>query len=166
MTRLHTAYLTGRQLRVWDLMRTGLSQSEIARTLNITRQAVNQLSQRIPERVAAALNDASKLNHVEPRYIDSSKGILLGWSRDFETEAVITLTPEIGLRIWYRHNLGRCNICPDRRQCRSMLLKSADDLGVALSGQEKGLPPSKLSSVVFSRALAPDQRKSGVGSNQ
>lgn len=153
MTRLHTAYLTGRQLHVWDLMRGGLSQSEIARKLNITRQAVNQLAQTIPERITAALYDASKLNGVEPRHVDSSKGILLGWSRDFQTEAVITLNREAGLRVWYRHNLGQCKICPDKKQCKSMLLKSVGDFGVTLTGQERELDPSKLSSLIFSRAL-------------
>jgi len=153
LTRLHSAYLSGRQLDIWDLLRNGLSQSEIARRLDITRQAVNQLAQTIPERVTAALQDASKLNRVEPRYIDSSKGILSGWSRDFQTEVVITLDRQAGLRVWYQHNLGQCKICPDRRQCKSMLLKSADDLGVPLTRQEKELDPSKLSRLVFSRVL-------------
>lgn len=81
MTRLHSAYLTGRQLDIWDLMRNGFSQSQIARKLNVSRQAVNQLVQTIPERVTAALCDAAKLNEVEPRHVDSSRGILLGWSR-------------------------------------------------------------------------------------
>ena len=159
MNRLHNAYLTGRQMRIWDLMRNGLSQSEIARRLNITRQAVNQLAQTIPERVTAALQDASKLNGVEPRYVDSSRGILAGWSRDSQTEAVITLNPEAGLRVWYQHNLGQCKVCPDRRQCKLMLLKSVDDLGVSLTRQERELEPSKLSSLIFSRALGRDYNK-------
>jgi len=152
LTRLHTAYLTGRQLHVWDLMREGLSQSEIARKLNITRQAVNQLAQTIPERITAALYDASKLNGVEPRYVDTSKGILVGWSRDFQTEAVITMTRQAGLRVWYQHSLGQCKICPDKKQCKSALLESADALGVSLMRQERDLEPTKLSSLIFSRA--------------
>ncbi len=164
MTRLHSAYLTSRQLYVWDLTRNGFSQSEIARKLNITRQAVNQLSQTIPERIAAALNDASKLNEVEPRHVDITKGILLGWSRDFETEVVITLNSEAGLRVWYKHNLGRCKICPDRRKCKSVLIRSADDLGVSLTRQERELDPSKLSNLVFSRLLgsSPQERQRNV----
>lgn len=135
------------------MMRSGLSQSEIARRFNISRQAVSQLAQTIPERITAALQDASKLNGVEPRYIDSSRGILMGWSRDFQTETIITLTAEAGRRVWYQHNLGRCKICPDKRQCKSAVLKSADDLEVSLARQERELEPSKLSSLVFSRAL-------------
>jgi len=159
LTGLHTAYLTGRQMRVWDLMRDGLSQSDIARELDISRQAVNQLVQTIPEKITAALYDAAKLNGVEPRNVDSSHGILLGWSRDFETEAVITVSTETGLRVWYRHNLGKCKICPDRRRCTSALLRSVDALGVSLTPQERGLDPSKLSSLIFSRVLGPDDKK-------
>jgi transcriptional regulator with XRE-family HTH domain len=140
-------------------MRNGLSQSDIARKLKISRQAVNQLTQTIPEKVASALQDASKLNGIEPRYIDSTRGILLGWSRDFQTEVVVTLSLEAGLRVWYRHNLGQCKICPDRRQCRSALLRSVDDLGVLLTRQERELNPSKLSSLIFSRALGRADKK-------
>ena len=113
-------------------MREGLTQSEIARRLNISRQAVNQLVQPIPDKVAAALYDTSRLNMVEPRVVDSVKGILTGWSKEFQTETVITLNPRIGLRIWYKHNLGRCRICPDRKGCKSLLLENANEFGVLL----------------------------------
>mgnify|MGYP002153775333 CR=1 FL=1 len=144
-------------------MRNGLSQSEIGRRLDISRQAVNQLVQTIPERVTAALYDASRLNGVEPRHVDCSRGILLGWSRDFQTETVIALSPGTGLRVWYRHNLGKCKICPDRRQCKSVLLRSADALGVSLTRQERGLDPSKLSGIVFSRALSQGDNSGNKG---
>lgn len=160
LTNLHSAYLTGRQLHAWDMMRNGLSQSEIARRLNITRQAVNQMVQTIPDKVAAALSDASRLNRVEPRLIDSSKGILVGWSKEFQTEAVITLNPKVGLRVWYQHNLGKCKICPDKRQCKSMLLENAEELGIPVTRQEKDLDPSKLSSLIFSRVLSRGNGKS------
>ena len=159
MTRLHTAYLTSRQLHIWDLLRDGLSQSAIARRLSITRQAVNQSAQTIPHKITEALQDAARLNGVEPRQMDSARGILVGWSRDFQTEAVITLSPEAGLRVWYQHNLGQCKICSDRRQCRSTLLRGIDDLGATLTRQERELEPSKLSSLIFRRALGQDDKK-------
>lgn len=101
------------------------------------------------------------INGVEPRNIDSTRGILLGWSRDFQTEAVIILSPGAGLRVWYQHNLGQCKICPDRRQCKLALLRSVHDLGVSLTRQERDLEPSKLStsSLMFSRALGRDEKK-------
>ncbi len=156
---LHTGYLTGRQLNVWDMMRDGLSQSEIARRLNVSRQAINQLVETIPEKITAALNDAAKLNRVEPRHIDTSKGILFGWSRDFQTEAVVALTPRGGLQVWYQHSLGKCEICPDKRQCKSTLLRIAADLGVPLKRQEGKLDPSKLSTIIFSRVPGRDDKQ-------
>jgi predicted transcriptional regulator len=150
---LHTAYLTGRQLHVWGMMRHGLSQSEIARKLNISRQAVNQLAQPIHSKVTTALYDASRLNRVEPRVVDSARGVLIGWSREFQTETVITLNPKVGLTIWYQHNLGRCRICPDRKHCTSTLLENASEYGVALTKKERDLDPSKLSSIIFARLL-------------
>ena len=99
-------------------MRDGLSQSEIARRLHISRQAVNQLVPTIPVRVTEALYDAAKLNEVEPRVVNSVKGILLGYSREFQTDVVITMHPEVGLRLWYQHNLGRCKICGTRKNVK------------------------------------------------
>jgi transcriptional regulator with XRE-family HTH domain len=154
---LHSAYLSDRQLGVWNMLRTGVSQSEIARKLGISRQAVNQLAQTIPPKVTAALTDAATLNRVLPRYVDSSRGVLIGWSNEFRTETVITLTPKVGLRVWYKHNLGQCKICPDQKHCRGLLLDNAREFGVSLSRQEKELEPSKLSSLIFSRMLGTPQ---------
>jgi transcriptional regulator with XRE-family HTH domain len=141
------------------MTRRGLSQSEIARRLGISRQAVNQLAQSIPNKMTAALYDASKLNRVEPRTIDTARGVLVGWSNEFQTDVVITLNPKAGLRVWYQHNIGRCTICPDKKQCRSSLLENAKEYGVSLTALERNLDPSKLSSIIFSRLLAPDSVK-------
>jgi transcriptional regulator with XRE-family HTH domain len=138
---------------VWEMIRKGLSQSQIARKLNISRQAVNQLAESIPDKVTAALHDASSLNRVEPKFIDSVRGVLLGWSKEFQTDTIITVNPKVGLRIWYQHNLGRCRICPDEKHCRLALLESASEYGILLSRAEKDLEPSKLSGIIFSRLI-------------
>ena len=150
---LHSAYLTARQLDIWELMREGLTQSDIARKLNISRQAVNQLAHSIPQKVEAALYDASRLNGVEPKVVDSARGVLLGWSKEFQTETIIIVTRKIGLRVWYQHNLGRCRICPDKKQCRSLLLEHANEYGISLTNSERTLDPSKLAGIIFSKVL-------------
>jgi hypothetical protein len=141
------------------MMLDGLSQSEIARKLKISRQAVHKCEATIHERIAEALNDAAKLNRVEPRHLDTSKGILWGWSREFETETVIALDPQEGLRVWYQHSLGKCKICPDKRRCRSILLKHAASLGVSLTRNEENSDPIELSKVVFYRVLGLDKKQ-------
>jgi transcriptional regulator with XRE-family HTH domain len=150
---LHTAYLSDRQLNIWDLARKGLSQSDIARRLQISRQAVNQLAQSIPEKVAAALYDASRLNRIEPRIVDSANGVLFGWSKEFQIETIITLNPKFGLRVWYQHELGRCKLCPEKKECRLSLLANANEYGIRLTRAERQLDPSKLSAIIFSRLL-------------
>jgi transcriptional regulator len=154
-----TAYLTDRQLDVWSMIREGLTQSEIARRLGISRQAVNQVTQVIPEKVTSALQDAAKLNRVEPRLVDSARGLLIGRNIEFQVEAIITLNKKAGLRIWYQHELGRCRICPDKNRCRSLLLESASEYGISLTSQEKSSDPSRLSAIIFSKLLGPDQVK-------
>ena len=150
---MHSAYLTGRQLDVWRMLHEGISQSEIARRLGISRQAVGQLAHSIPIRVTAALTDAAALNRVRPTLIDSNKGVLVGWSNEFRTETVITLNPKVGLRMWYKHDLGHCKICPDSKKCTALLLENAREFGVHLAKHEKTLEPSELSGLVFSRIL-------------
>ena len=140
-------------MHIWDMQRKGISQSEIARRLGISRQAVNQLAQSIPDKVVAALNDAARLNGIGPRSIDSTNGLLHGWSEEFQMHAVITVNPKFGLRVWYQHNLGRCKICPDQRNCRRSLLENAAQFGILLTRTEKNLEPSKLSSLIFSRLM-------------
>jgi predicted transcriptional regulator len=154
---LHTGYLTRHQVAVWDMIHDGLSQSNIAKKLNVSQQAVSQVVESISQRMSTALNDAARLNNVEPRFMDINKGIMLGWNSCLRTEVVITLNPRIGLRIYYQHNLGECKICVKRRACKSRLLKNARELGVPLTQQERSLNPSELSSIVFSRVLG-DQR--------
>jgi len=153
MTGLHNGYLTDHQMSVWNMIHDGLSQTEIARRMNVSQQAVSEVVGAISERVSAALNDAAKLNDIEPRFMDVSSGVMLGWSSCFKTEAVITLNPRIGVRIYYQHNLGECKICMKKRACKSRLLKNAQELRVPLTRKEKHLDPSALSSIVFSRVL-------------
>jgi len=146
-------------MHIWDMMRKGLSQSEVARRLNISRQAVNQLTQPIPEKVTAALYDASRLNRIEPEFVDNVRGVLFGWSKEFQTETIITLNPKVGLRVWYQHDRGRCKICPIKKECRSSLLESANEYGLFLTKTERNLDPSKLSGIIFSRLLSPNVHK-------
>jgi hypothetical protein len=113
--------------------------------------------------MTAALYDASKLNRVEPRVIDAGRGVLVGWSNEFQTDVVITLNPKAGLRVWYQHNMARCTFCPTKKQCRSWLLENAQEYGVSLSALERNGDPSKLSSIIFSRLLAPNGVKKKVG---
>ena len=121
---------------------------------------MNQFIQTIPVRVTEAMYDAAKLNEVEPRVVDGTKGILLGYSKEFQTDVVITMNPETGLRVWYQHNLGRCRICPNKKECRTMLLRTVDALGVTLTAEEKHLDPSKLASLAFSKTFGKQYSKS------
>jgi len=145
--------LTRHQKNVWDMISDGLTQSEIARRLNVSQQAVSQVVDSISGRVSTALNDAARLNEIEPRFIDTSRGIMLGWSNCFNTEAVITFNPTMGLQVYYQNHLGDCKVCLRRRACKSKLLKNAEVLGIPLTPQERSLSPSELSGVIFSRVI-------------
>lgn len=149
------------QLNVWNLMRNRVIQSEIARRLHISRQAVNQLVQTIPVKITEALDDAAKLNEVEPKIIDSVRGILLGYSKEFRTDVVIVMHPEAD------YVYGINTILVDAKYVRARdsvkcFLKTINLLGFSLSAKEKIPDPSSLASFVFSKAFGSDYHLSAT----
>jgi len=87
-----TAYLTRHLFDMWELRRSGLSQSDIAAKLGISRQAVNQALLDATEKVTKALSEAAGINKVAIESIDSTTGLLTGWSREFSVKVVISVT--------------------------------------------------------------------------
>ncbi len=114
---LHSAYLTRRQLQVWNLTREGLTQSQIATRLRLTRQDVHFLARQIHSRVTSALTDAAKLCRVDPKEVDARNGILFGWCRELQAEAVIGFNSEQGLSYWVCGLICPCpyRVCDRKR---------------------------------------------------
>lgn len=94
------AYLTPRLFDTWELRRTGLSQSDIALKLGISRQAVNQALVGATGKVTRALADAATINKNAIEGINSTTGILTGWSREFSDKAVISTKRRDEMQIW------------------------------------------------------------------
>ena len=66
------------QFRYWDLKRRGMTQSEIARKFNISRQAVNK-SIKLHERdVMYRLLESAQTSGALVEWFDASRGVLIG----------------------------------------------------------------------------------------
>lgn len=143
-----TAYLTPRLFDVWDLKRTGLLQTDIAGRFGISRQAVNQALQEASAKVTRALTETATINKIEIESIDSTNGILNGWSREFSVKVAITISRRDGLQTWYEH-VADCAHCIKYASCQSYLFRSAKERGVKLTKEQKKLVPSKLAQVLF-----------------
>lgn len=149
---LPKAYLTDKQMIVWSLLLKKLSKAEVGRRLGVTRQAVYDAENVIQAKVEKALIHTAESNMIEPRYVDSAKGILLGYSPSSQRNVIITFSARNGVQTWH-YEQPDCSSCKWVERCRKRLLDEADERDVALSDEEKGLPPSKLAQVIFSRVI-------------
>jgi len=149
---LPTAYLTDRQLEIWSLRLKGLSKAEIGRMLGVTRQAVYDAEGVMLEKVENALIHTAESNMVEPRYVDSAKGILLGYSPSNQQQVIITFSARNGVQTWH-YQQPDCSSCMWVERCRSRLISEAEERDVCLSAEEKRLPPSELAQRIFSSII-------------
>jgi hypothetical protein len=149
---LPNAYLTERQLEIWSLRKRGLSKAEIGRRLAITRQAVYDAEKVMLEKVELALTHTAQSNMIEPQYIDSVNGILLGYNPSTRQRVIITFSKRNGIQTWH-YQQPDCTLCRFELNCRSRLIEEANERYITLTEENKQLPPSKLAQVVFSKLI-------------
>jgi len=149
---LSMGYLTSRQKRIWNLKSKGLLQASIARRLDVTRQTVHKALNIANSKVSKALQETAKLNKIKVRTVDPTNGILVGYSPEFNTTAMITFSARNGVQIWYRHE-GDCENCDQLQVCRTMLLAEAEDRKIQLPENKDSMLPSELAETLFSKII-------------
>lgn len=149
---LPSGYLTDRQLEIWALRLKGLSKAEVGRILGITRQAVYDAEGVMIGKVEQALVHTAEANMIETRYIDASKGVLLGYSPASKNQVIITFSLRNGVQTWH-YQQPDCAQCTLAERCRSRLIQEAGERGISLTGEEKALVPSKLAHTIFSEII-------------
>ena len=143
-----TAYLTPHLFDIWDLSRTGFRQTEIAEKLGISRQTVNKALQEATAKVTRALTEAATINKIAIESIDSTNGLLMGWSQEFSVKTVISVTKKDGMQVWYEH-VADCNHCLRYSSCQAYLFRCAKERGIKLDKERKKMIPSELAQVIF-----------------
>jgi len=149
---LPSAYLTDRQLEIWAMRLRGLSKAEIGRTLGITRQAVYDAEGVMIEKVEQALVHTAESNMIEARYVDPSKGVLLGYSPATKNRVIITFSPSNGVQTWH-YEQPNCGLCRWVARCKERLVEEAGEREVHLSNDDLKLPPSELAHRIFSTII-------------
>ncbi len=151
--------LTPNQKTVLGLVSEGLSFSDVARKLAVTKQHIQQTYRLATSMVLSGLIDVARANQVEVRKVDSSKGVLWGYSPWLKNQVFITFTPKRGVRVW--NWIERPDEIRDRallEDAKSYLLELADRNRIVLTGQEKTLHAGKLAQLVFSRLVPEAER--------
>jgi hypothetical protein len=145
-------YLTGRQSEIWGLARSGFSEVEISKKLEISRQATHIMLHAARSKIVEALTSTAQATRIQMRHMDVEKGILLGYSPELNHKVVITYSPKNGVRIWYAHEKG-CEQCNFDKSWVSLILDEAEERGVKLSRAELQLPPPQLAKTIFQKML-------------
>jgi DNA-binding CsgD family transcriptional regulator len=149
---LTTGYLTSKQKLIWDLKRKGLSEANIARKLKVTRQTIHKALDIANSKVYAALKEAATINKIGIKAMDPAQGVVVGYSPDFKTDAIILFSAKNGIQVWYKHE-GDCRNCDQLQTCRKMLLVEAEDRNMQLPENANSMMPSKLAEILFSKII-------------
>ena len=149
---LPRAYLTDRQLEIWRLLLRRFSKAEIGRRLGVTRQAVHDAEGIITPKVDGALQHAADANMLDVLYVNSRKGVLLGYSPSTKERVIVTFSATNGVQTWH-YQQPDCSLCEWVDRCRDRLIQEAAERDVSLPEDMTGLPPSKLAHHIFSQII-------------
>ena len=145
-------YLTPLQRKYWGLRRRGLTQADISRELDVTRQTVNKTLNVIDSRVSRALLEAARVNRVEISQVNPEQGFLLGRSPSLGMDVLVTFSARNGILVWYRGE-GGCAECSWRSRCKQNLVTEAEDRGIPLPEAMEEMEPSQLSELLFKNIM-------------
>lgn len=145
-------YLTPKQRKFWRLRFDGLTQADISRKMNVTRQTVNKAINAIDSKVGKALLEAAQLNRIEITRMDPKKGFILGRSPTLALATLITFSDKNGVQIWYKGE-GTCSECERLNSCKEKLLTEAKARSILLPSNAETIQPSKLADLLFKKIM-------------
>jgi hypothetical protein len=129
-----------------------MTQADISREMDVTRQTVNKTFIAVDSRVSRALLEAAQVNRVEINRVDPKKGFLLGRSPSLGKDVLVTFSDRNGILVWYRGE-GGCSGCSWLSSCKKKLLIEAEDRGIQLPEAAEDMKPSKLAETLFTNIM-------------
>jgi transcriptional regulator with XRE-family HTH domain len=139
--------LNERQFVFWKLRRGGLVNIQIADRFRISRQAVSKALLAMDRKVEETLLEMAQANQIEVERLNAEIGVLFGRSVPFNAAAIVFVSADHGVQVWYEHE-GDCGACPRYARCIELLWGYADELGVTL---EKTDDPTRLADELFTK---------------
>ena len=136
-----------KQFGFWKMRRSGTSNIGIANLLGISRQAVSRALQLIDGKIETALRDMAAANQISIEKINPERGILIGHSIPFRTQAIIFVSEKHGVQVWYEHD-GECGTCQRYTECIGLLWDYATELGIRI---KKTADPTKMAEELFAK---------------
>ncbi len=147
-----SAYLTNRQLDIWDMNRRGEPRSKIGERFGFTRQAVYDALKISLDKVDNALKQTAEASAIEVIRVDPKNGILLGRTPIDSSRLIITFSRKHGIQTWHFEE-PNCSECRYTKRCLERLVDEAKERDVDIDEDQRKLPPSKLAHVIFSKLI-------------
>jgi hypothetical protein len=124
-----------------------MSNISIANLVGITRQGVSQALRVMDEKIDASLREMAHANRIQVEKIDVKKGVLVGKSIPFQTNAYIFVSEKHGMQVWYEHD-GNCISCDEFTKCIEFIWDLAAELEIKL---EKTQDPTKMAEELLAK---------------
>lgn len=137
-----------RQFTFWTMRRSGVPNITIANLLGISRQAVSKALLQMDEKIESVLSEMAKANQIAIEKINTERGILIGRSIPFQTAAIIFVSENHGVQVWYEHD-GDCSTCQRYTECTELLWDYAKEIGIRI---KRTADPTKMAEELFDKA--------------
>ena len=139
--------LNDRQFAFWRLRRSGLPNIQIADRFSISRQAVSKALITMDRKVEETLIEMAQANQIDAESLNAEIGVLFGRSVPFDAAAIVFVSADHGVQVWYEHE-GDCGACPRYARCIELLWGYADELGIALAKTDD---PTRMADELFAK---------------
>lgn len=139
--------LDERQFAFWQLRRSGLVNIQIADRFKISRQAVSKALLAMNRKVEETLIEMAQANQIEVERLNAEIGVLFGRSVPFDAAAIVFVSADHGVQVWYEHE-GDCGACQRYTRCIELLWGYADELGIVLTKTDD---PTRLADELFAK---------------
>jgi hypothetical protein len=139
--------LDSRRFAFWRLRRSGLPNIRIAERFRISRQAVSMALLTMDRKVEETLLDIANANQIEVERLNAEIGVLFGQSIPFDAGAIVFVSKDHGVQVWYEHE-GDCGACPRYARCIELIWDYADELGIALTKTDD---PTRMADELFAK---------------
>ena len=139
--------LNDRQFAFWKLRRSGLPNIHIAERFRISRQAVSKALITMDRKVEETLLSMAQANQIDVERLNAEIGVLFGRSIPFDAGAIVFVSADHGVQVWYEHE-GDCGACQRYARCIELLWGYADELGITLTKTDD---PTRLADELFAK---------------
>ncbi|MFX1367517.1 MAG: hypothetical protein ACFFAY_02835 [Promethearchaeota archaeon] len=125
-------------------------------------QYVSRVINRARSKIGKALRNQAKSHRLDVESVLESKGLLIGFDYQANSQVFIVYTLKLGVVLWYKHEsyAGKlCPECPKYEECRETLDTIMEEYDITLRPDEEQLYMTQQSTAIFNKLAAKEDPK-------